>query len=782
MITELKNLPPQQLSFNKKTKDWRKKHLDWADNKSFFSDNAVRKSVLHKKTNYNLITGKIDINDMMVVLNPDSVDATFIPDTIQHYPIINSKLNVLRGEESKRRFDYKLIVTNPNSISEIENTKKEEVFEKLKELVTANVESEEEFNAELEKINEYFTYEWQDIREIRGTALLNHYVKELGLEFKFNSGFMDGLIVGEEIYQCDIVSGEPVVERINPVKIRVFKSGFSNKIEDADIIVLEDFWSPGKIIDTFYDVLNAKDVKYIEELPNNNFSETNDFDESKNFINIEQSVIDSEALFTGTGGESNYTDGYGNIKVLRVYWKSRRKIKKIKRYDELTGEDVYNFYPESYITDFDKGEEEEIFWINEAWEGTKIGKDIYVNMRPKPVQYNRLSNPSKCHFGIIGSIYNLNDDKPFSLVDMMKPYNYLYNAIHDRLNKAIAANWGKILELDLASVPKGWEIDKWMYYAKVNKIAVKDSFKEGNVGAATGKLSGLMNNASRGIIDAETGNHIQGHINLLEFIKMEMSEIAGISRQREGQISNRETVGGIERSTLQSTHITEWVFLIHDDIKKRVLECLLETTKVALKGRTKKFQYLLSDLSMKVMDIDGDEFAECDYGILVDNSPSTKLLESKLESLAQAALQNQTLSFGTIMKIFTNSSLSETQRIIEKEENSRMQSAQQQAQEEAKLNQEKLKLDAQNLDAERQLKDLMNVRDNETKMLIAQMNKSNEDDGVKEYNSEKHKRELEEKIRQFNEKIQLDKKIHDDKMRINKEELIIKKSSINKRQ
>ena len=98
------------------------------------------------------------------------------------------------------------------------------------------------------------------------------------------------------------------------------------------------------------------------------------------------------------------------------------------------------------------------------------------------------------------------------------------------------------------------------------------------------------------------------------------------------------------------------------------------------------------------------------------------------------------------------------------------------------MNQEKLKLDAKNLDAERQLKDLMNIRDNETKVLIAQMNKSNEDDGVKEYNDEKHKRELEEKVRQFNEKIQLDKKIHDDKMRINKEELQIKKSSINKRQ
>ena len=130
-------------------------------------------------------------------------------------------------------------------------------------------------------------------------------------------------------------------------------------------------------------------------------------------------------------------------------------------------------------------------------------------MRPRVVQYNRLSNPSRCHFGIVGSIYNLNDSKPFSLVDMMKPYSYLYDAIHDRLNKLLAKNWGKIIELDLSKVPAGWDISKWLYYAKTNNLAVIDSFKEGNVGAATGKLAGALNNASRGVIDAELGNIIQ---------------------------------------------------------------------------------------------------------------------------------------------------------------------------------------------------------------------------------------------------------------------------------
>ena len=78
-------------------------------------------------------------------------------------------------------------------------------------------------------------------------------------------------------------------------------------------------------------------------------------------------------------------DMAGNLRVLRVYWKSRRRIKKVKSYNKETGEEEYNFYPETYIINKDAGEEEQIFYINEAWEGTKIGTDIYVNMRPRPI-------------------------------------------------------------------------------------------------------------------------------------------------------------------------------------------------------------------------------------------------------------------------------------------------------------------------------------------------------------------------------------------------------------
>lgn len=802
-MSEFINFPRQQLPFSQKTKKWRKQCMDWADSKTFFNYSPVRKSTIHKKINYDLLNGKLHMEDMEAIINPESIKVGYIPDRIQHYPIMNSKLNVLRGEETKRVFDFKVVVTNPNAVTEVEDHKKEQLLASLQQLIADNSLSEEDFNQELEKLNDYYTYQWQDMREIRANALLNHYIKEYNMPLLFNNGFMDAMTVGEEIYQCDIVGGEPVIERVNPLKIRVFKSGYSNRIEDADVIIIEDYWSPGRVIDTFYDVLSKKDMEYIEKLPDHigqAYSDSMDnIDERYGFVNnnmigdevaTDGFYFDPLNLFSDAVVNSLLPyDLAGNLRVLRMYWKSRRKIKKVKSYDPETGEETFNFYPETYICNPALGEEEQTFWINEAWEGTKIGQDIYVNMRPRVVQYNRLSNPSRCHFGIVGSIYNLNESRPFSLVDMMKQYNYMYDAVHDRLNKMIAKNWGKIIQLDLAKVPKGWEIEKWLYYAKVNGIAVVDSFKEGNIGAATGKLAGALNNASTGVIDADWGNNIQQYISLLEFIKLEMSEVAGITRQREGQISNRETVGGVERATLQSSHITEWLFTIHDDVKRRALECFLETAKAALKGRSKKFQYILSDSSMQIVNIEGDEFAEADYGLVVDNSEGLQKLQSQLETLAQAALQNQTLSFSTIMKIYGASSLAEKQRMVENDERKIREMAQQQQQQELQAQQQQAQMQQQTEMQKMQQEDILNQRDNETKILVAQINAQSKlqdsevdiNDGIKEPMSEEAAAKLREQIREFDAKMTLEReklKAQRDKQ---EEDARLKEKQINKK-
>ena len=768
--------PQQQLPMSKKNRVWRAAHLEWADSKTFYNYAPVRNSSIHKKINYDLFDGKLHMDDLVAVVNPEYLKEKDEPAPVQHYPIINSKLQVLRGEESKRLFDFKVVVTNPNSISEIEDNKKNAVLQQLQQLIADQSQSEEEFNQRLEKMSDYFTYEWQDMREVRANNLLNHYVKEYNIPLIFNNGFMDAAIVGEEMYQIDIRGGEPVIERLNPLKVRVFKSGYSNRVEDADVIIIEDYWSPGRVIDTYYDVLTKKDIDYIESAPDNTqgeygVDELGRRDERNGFINghmIDDTIVypededgmpfyfDPFGLFNDTVGDLLPFDTNGNIRVLRMYWKSRRKIKKVKSYDPQTGEEIFNFYPETYVLKEELGEEEEIYYINEAWEGTKIGEEIYVNMRPRVVQYNRLSNPSRCHFGIIGSIYNINDGKPYSLVDMMKPYNYFYDVVHDRLNKLMAKNWGKLVRLDLAQVPKDWEIDKWLFFAKKNNLAIYDSFNEGT-GLATGKFYGGLNNANSGVIDAELGNSIQMHISVLEFLKLSMAEVVGISKQREGQISNRETVGGVERATLQSSHITEWIFTIHEDVKRRVLECLLETAKIALKGRSLKFSYILSDGSQRISEIDGDQFAECDYGLIVDTGNGVQDLGQKLEGLAQVALQNQLISFSTAMKLYNSSSLIEKQRMIERDEKQKQEQAAQEAQQQQQMAQQQLEAQAQMEQTKMEQEDKLNMRDNETKLLIANIQHSAED-GVEEPEySQEAKDKLEESIRQFNEKLALDK-------------------------
>ena len=776
-MSDFVNFPKQALSYKSKTKAWRKNCVQWANDKTYFNMSLIRNSVQHKMININLLNGKLSMQDLSLIVNPSKLKGNFIPDNIQHYPIMNGKLNLLQGEEIGRGFNYRVIVTNPNSVSEIEESKRQEVLEAVQLEIQNQSQSEEEFQAKMQEISEYFTYRWKDMREKRANYLLRHYELELNLPKMFNDGFKYAMAIGEEFYKVDIIGGEPTVELINPCKIRLYKSGYGNKAEDADIVILEDYMSPGKIIDTYYDVLSPKDIKHIEEAPNNidkgAVDEMDNIDPRYGFIHrgfIEENGTMIDELFdpTGNAGMNDSLMPYdlaGNIRVLQVYWKSKRKIKRVKSYNQETGEEEFNFYTEDYIIDEAMGEEEEIFWVNEAWEGTMIGKDIFVNMRPRPIQYNRLSNPSRCHFGIIGNIYNFADGKPYSMVDMMKPYNYAYDIYHDRLNKLMARNWGNLIQLDLAKIPKneGWDIEKWLYYAKNAGIAVVNSFEEGNIGAATGKLAGSMNNASSGIISADQGNAIQGYIQILEWLKKEMADMIGITPQREGQIQNRETVGGVERATLQSSHITEWVFTTHEDVKRRVCECLIETAKIALKGRKEKFQYLLDDGSMAFVDIDGDEFAENDYGLVVENGNLAEKLNQQLEGLAQAALQNQALSFSTIMKIYSTSSIAEKQRAIEKNEADMRQMQQQIQQQQMQAQQEALQAQLQQKEAELQQKEAQNIRDNETKVQVARIQTQAMQDQFfsKEYTDmldNTADEDRAEKAREFNLKHQLNEK------------------------
>lgn len=807
------NFPAQMLPNSKKTKEWRRQCVDWADSRSYINYSPVRNSVLHKRINYDLLRGKLHMDDLRHLINPDgSKLKADCPDKIQHFPIMIPKINLLIGEESKRVFDYRVVVTNPNAISDIERTKADAIRDSFQtwleqsgmleqpqqpqlspeeqqaiqqnpqlaqqyEQQTAQIQQQQaELQKKIDEISEYYQYEWQDMREIRANCLLSHYSKKQNFRLMFHEGFYDGVAVGEEIYHCDIVQGEPVMHKVNPEKIRVFMAGNSNKIEDADIIIYEDYWSIGRVYDEYYDALSDKDRKYLENKELYNSSDSGTADDDSDVINplffgedgiMTRDELDS-IIDTHYDGKSDIFDNAGNIRVLHVYWKSRRKVVKVKSYDEITGEEIVNFYPEGHKIDEWKGETEESFWINEAWEGTKIGKEIYVNIRPCPIQYNTIDNPSRCHFGFVGTIYNFNESKPYSLVDMMKPYNYMYDVVHDRLNRKMARNMGKLLVIDFALVPPGWSMDKLLHFAKLNNIIVRDSFKEGTKGNATGKIAGGLNNATTGVIDAELSQSIIADINLLNFINQEMSQVIGISPQREGSIDNRETVGGVERATVQSAHITEWLFIRHDDTRKRALECFLETAKIAMRGNNKTFEYILPDNSLSLINIDGDEFSECSYGLCVDTNNKAQVLDQQIESLAQAALQNQYLNFSTMLKLYGSNSQAEKIRMVERAEKKRKQEQQEQAEQQSQQAREQQEMLMQQNRERMQFEKEMNDANNETRIRVAEIEAQTKYDTTQRDDPEQFDRELAEKRYEFDEKQDLERQKLQVQERINK--------------
>ena len=147
--------------------------------------------------------------------------------------------------------------------------------------------------------------------------------------------------------------------------------------------------------------------------------------------------------------------------------------------------------------------------------------------------------------------------------------------------------------------------------------------------------------------------------------------------------------------------------------------------------------------------------------------------------LAQAALQNQTLSFSSIIKLYNSGSISEKTRMIEKDEEKiqqqQSQAQQQQLEAQQAANQAQLDMKMQELQA----KDQMNIRDNETKLIIAQMGSQQIDDGIQEVDPVK-KEELLEKIRQFDNKLLLEKeKLVLDKQK-HQDDVMLRNKQINK--
>jgi hypothetical protein len=183
--------------------------------------------------------------------------------------------------------------------------------------------------------------------------------------------------------------------------------------------------------------------------------------------------------------------------------------------------------------------------------------------------------------------------------------------------------------IDINWKPAGWSMDKWLEYADRVSMLFVDYSKDN-----------VRMNATHQTRLQLASQTIKMYTELLAFIKNEWEEVCGITRQREGQVSSSETVGGVERAVLQSSLITETYFTLFEQFKKRDFEGLIDYSKIAwING--KKGSYVMPDSTNVVyMDIDGVEHCETEYGIAISDSSKEQERANTIKQLAQPMMQN----------------------------------------------------------------------------------------------------------------------------------------------
>lgn len=733
-MRNINQFPLQRLPMSKKTQDWKEACVDYiaghSQGSSRDGNNRSRKEEM--QTYYDLYNSIYNEKDLKYVTNPFKQQDGF-PAMAQDYNIIKPKIDLLLGEETKRPFNFRVVHTSDIATSEIQDKAKQMIIDYIQATIMSKLGPEEQTkyqealqSGEImtpEQIQKYLSKDYKDIAEITAYHSLNYLKNKLNITHEFFKGWKDALIGGEEIYYVGIVNGEPCLQRINPIYFD-YDSDTSDLefIHDAQWCCYEMIMSLTEVYDRLYDKMSEKQLNELLDMMD---------DRSKGGVTpeVRKTSLDYPHIKTHSinGFSSNPFEEADNIHVWHCCWKSLKKIGFVNIINPETG------MPEEYQVDEtykETGNELDVEWkwIIEVWEGYRIGQDLYVGIQPVEYQHISADNPNAQRLPYTGVIYNNTNSRPRSLVSMMKPLQYMYIVLWYRLELAMARDKGKVVTMDITQIPKSMNIDvaKWMHYLSALGVNFVNPYEEGwDIPGREGGKPSQFNQISA--LDLTMANTIDQYINLMDKIEFMLSEISGVSKQREGSISSNELVGNVERSVVQSAHITEPWFWVHNQVKKECLTMLLDTAKHAWKDNKTSIQYVLDDATRAFLTLSDDFFYE-DMDIFVEDTTKNQQQIEALKNLMQPAMQNGA-SLLDIAEIITMDNVTMIRSKLEEIEQKRIE--QQQAMEQAQAEREQQMAQIQNeikeeelmlKEAEMDLKKYEIDSNNATKITVAQLN------------------------------------------------------------
>lgn len=790
-----KSFPAQKLPMSKKTQAWKEACVDYvvgAGDSGFGGNGRSRSDEM--QTYYDLYNSIYNEKDLKYVTNPFKQDDGF-PAMAQDYNIIKPYVDQLLGEETKRPFNFHPQRTSDIAASELQEKAKEMLMDYIQATIASKLSPEQAARYEQalatgeiqtpEAIAKYLQKDYKDIAETEAYHALQFLKRKLNLTHEFYKGWKDALIGGEEIYYIGVINGDPYVERVNPMYFDYEHSLDLEFIDDAAWCRRKMIMSATEIYDRFYDKMSERQLNELLELIDQRPGAGNNPEIRKTSMDYESIKLHKINSFTDNPFDVDH------ITVYHCCWKSFKKIGFVTLLNPETGEAEEFQVDEDYkVTGTEQSVEWD--WIIEVWEGYRIGDDMYIGIQPIEYQYISADNPNSQKLPYTGVVYNNTNSKPRSLVSMMKPLQYMYIVVWYRLELALSRDKGKVAVMDITQIPKSMNIDvnKWMHYLSALGVAFINPYDEGwDIPGREGGKPSQFNQLSSW--DLTMSNVIAEYIQLMQKIEDMVAKLTGITPQRQGQIAASELVGNTNTAVSMSYHITEPWFWNHNQVKRRVLTMLLNTSKAAWKDSKRYLNYILDDATRAFVQLSDNFFYE-DMDIFVDDSTKNQQYIDQLKQLLQPAMQNGA-SLLDIAEIITLDNMSMIKNRLEEIEQKRMEQMQQQqqaeqqaqqqmAEQQNQLKEEELMLKEAEMDLEKYKVD----QDNATKITVAQLNayrgaenmdqdmngipdpieigkqaleqqKINSDIATKQLELNNKRREIEQKREAENKKIQLEK-------------------------
>ena len=790
-----KSFPAQKLPMSKKTQAWKEACVDYvvgAGDSGFGGNGRSRSDEM--QTYYDLYNSIYNEKDLKYVTNPFKQDDGF-PAMAQDYNIIKPYVDQLLGEETKRPFNFHPQRTSDIAASELQEKAKEMLMDYIQATIASKLSPEQAARYEQalatgeiqtpEAIAKYLQKDYKDIAETEAYHALQFLKRKLNLTHEFYKGWKDALIGGEEIYYVGVINGDPYVERVNPMYFDYEHSLDLEFIDDAAWCRRKMIMSATEIYDRFYDKMSERQLNELLELIDQRPGAGNNPEIRKTSMDYESIKLHKINSFTDNPFDVDH------ITVYHCCWKSFKKIGFVTLLNPETGEAEEFQVDEDYkVTGTEQSVEWD--WIIEVWEGYRIGDDMYIGIQPIEYQHISADNPNSQKLPYTGVVYNNTNSKPRSLVSMMKPLQYMYIVVWYRLELALSRDKGKVAVMDITQIPKSMNIDvnKWMHYLSALGVAFINPYDEGwDIPGREGGKPSQFNQLSSW--DLTMSNVIVEYIQLMQKIEDMVAKLTGITPQRQGQIAASELVSNANTAVNMSYHITEPWFWNHNQVKRRVLTMLLNTSKAAWKDSKRYLNYILDDATRAFVQLSDNFFYE-DMDIFVDDSTKNQQYIDQLKQLLQPAMQNGA-SLLDIAEIITLDNMSMIKNRLEEIEQKRMEQMQQQqqaeqqaqqqmAEQQNQLKEEELMLKEAEMDLEKYKVD----QDNATKITVAQLNayrgaenmdqdmngipdpieigkqaleqqKINSDIATKQLELNNKRREIEQKREAENKKIQLEK-------------------------